>query len=60
MTSRFIEKIHDNARKRPEHIAYFTSREGESITYGELDSWSDSVAAFLSANAPTGKPVVVH
>ena len=60
MTSRFIEKIHDNARKRPEHIAYFTSREGESITYGELDSWSDSVAAFLSANAPTGKPVVVY
>lgn len=60
MTSRFIEKIHDNARKRPEHIAYFTSREGESITFGELDSWSDSVAAFLSANAPTGKPVVVY
>ena len=60
--SRFLKEVSRECREHPDRVAYFTSRGGvaDSLTYGELDRWSDGLAAFLRREAPEGKPVVVY
>ncbi len=60
--SRFLKEVSRECREHPDRVAYFTSRGGVSdfLTYGELDRWSDGLAAFLRGEAPEGKPVVVY
>ena len=60
--SRFLKEVSRECREHPDRVAYFTSRGwvSDSLTYGELDRWSDGLAAFLRREAPEGKPVVVY
>lgn len=62
--SRFLDRLKDAAAANSEKLAFFNSRceegTGGCLTYGELDAWSDAVAAYLVDAAPAGKPVVVY
>lgn len=59
-SSKFLEAFRSIARSHAGTIAYRTSREGEAVTYGELNRASDALAAFLRKKAPAGLPVVVY
>lgn len=63
--SRFLQEFVRESGEHPESIAYFTSRHlsgggANSLTYSDLNRRSDALAAYLKANAPKGKPVVVY
>lgn len=62
--SRFLEVLEKEIAAHPDRLAFLNSRtEGGSshrLTYGELDAWSDAVAAYLVDAAPVGKPVVIY
>lgn len=62
MTSIFLERINETCIKHPGRLAYFNSRGGVSncVTYSQLNKWSDNLAAYLMAEAPTARPVVVY
>lgn len=59
-SSKFLEAFEQVAASHPDEVAYFTSRPGEAVSYGELSRASNALAAFLHAEAPAGLPVVVY
>ena len=59
-SSKFLEAFEQVAASHPDEVAYFTSRPGEAVSYGELSRASNALAAFLHAEAPAGLPVVVR
>ena len=62
--SRFLEVLEKEIAAHPDRPAFLNSRTGggssHRLTYGELDAWSDAVAAYLVDAAPVGKPVVIY
>lgn len=58
--SRFLSMVESAAKATPDKVAFFNTRHGGSITYGELWAASDALASFFEAHGPKGLPVVVY
>lgn len=61
-----LEKINDNAKEHPKNIAYSVeiSRDGsdeiQSITWEQLDVYSDKFAYYIDSHCDTQTPVIVY
>ncbi len=60
LQSRFLHLVEATSASTPDKMAFFNTREGGGLTYGQLWSYSDALAAYFRENGPDKLPVVVY